>query len=128
MHILAIFSKLYLTLLSICAKIKMIKQEGGKMMSEHSTLSSYLEALITKKEALDSINIDVAVDERLADMRARVRAEVVAEVNHASIIVDAQIDAIRTAVAIVARPVEGLEQVAEESEYEVSEVITDETY
>lgn len=97
-------------------------------MSEHSTLSSYLEALITKKEALDNINIDAAVDERLADMRAKVRAEVVAEVNHASIIVDAQIDAIRTAVAIVARPVEEAEQVSEESEYEVSEVITDETY
>lgn len=97
-------------------------------MSEHSTLSSYLEALITKKEALDNINIDAAVDERLADMRARIRAEVVSEVNHASIIVDAQIDAIRTAVAIVARPVEAPEQVSEESEYEVSEVITDETY
>lgn len=96
-------------------------------MSEHSTLSSYLEALITKKEALDSINIDVAVDERLADMRAKVRAEVVDEINHASIVVDAQIDAIRTAVAIVARPVEVTEQVAEESDYEVSEVITDET-
>lgn len=97
-------------------------------MSEHSTLSSYLEALLTKKEALDNINVDAAVDERLADMRAKVRAEVVAEVNHASIIVDAQIDAIRTAVAIVARPVEEAEQVSEESEYEVSEVITDETY
>jgi hypothetical protein len=61
-------------------------------------------------------------------MRARIRAEVVAEIDHASIIVDAQIDAIRTAVAIVARPVEAPEQVDEESEYEVSEVITDETY
>lgn len=97
-------------------------------MSEHSTLSSYLEALITKSEALDNINIDAAVDERLADMRARIRAEVVAEIDHASIIVNAQIDAIRTAVAIVARPVEAPEQVSEESEYEVSEVITDETY
>ena len=97
-------------------------------MSEHSTLSSYLEALLTKKEALDNINIDAAVDERLVDMRAKIRAEVVAEVNHASIVVDAQIDAIRTAVAIVARPVEAPEQVSEESEYEVSEVITDETY
>lgn len=97
-------------------------------MSEHSTLSSYLEALITKKEALDNINIDAAVDERIADMRAKVRAEVVAEINHASIVVDAQIDAIRTAVAIVDRPVEEAEQVSEESEYEVSEVITDETY
>lgn len=97
-------------------------------MSEHSTLSSYLDALITKKEALDNIDIGAAVDERLADMRARIRAEVVAEVNHASLVVDAQIDAIRTAVEIVTRPVEAPKQVSEESEYEVSEVITDETY
>jgi hypothetical protein len=108
--------------------MKMIKTEGGKMMSEYSTLSSYLEALITKKEALDNINVDAAVDERLADMRAKVRAEVVDEINQASIVVFAQIDAIRTAVEIVTRPVEAPEQVSEESEYEVSEVITDETY
>lgn len=94
------------------------------MMSEYTTLSSYLDALVAEKNALDNVDIDALVEERLSSIRAKITAEVEADVAHTKIINDAKISAIKDAIGIVARAVEEVEA----NEEEVSEVISEETY
>jgi hypothetical protein len=93
-------------------------------MSEYTTLSSYLDALVAEKNALDNVDIDALVEERLSSIRAKITAEVEADVAHTKIINDAKISAIKDAIGIVARAVEEVEA----NEEEVSEVISEETY
>jgi hypothetical protein len=99
----------------------MIKTEGGKMMYEYTTLSAYLEALVDKKEALDNVDIEAIVEEKISETRAEIRAKVLAEVEDSKHDVEVSIDTLTKAIAIVAR-------VADSRAEEVSEVITDETY
>lgn len=94
------------------------------MMSEYTTLSSYLDALVAEKDALDNVDIDALVEERLSSIRAKIAAEVEADIAHTKIINDAKISAIKDAIGIVARAVEEVEA----NEEEVSEVISEETY
>lgn len=94
------------------------------MMSEYTTLSSYLDALVAEKNALDNVDIDALVEERLSSIRAKITAEVEADVANTKIINDAKISAIKDAIGIVARAVEEVEA----NEEEVSEVISEETY
>ena len=97
-------------------------------MSEYTTLTSYLEALKTERVELDNVDVEAVVDARLAQKRAEVKAEVEAEIAHDVLVTEAKIVAITDAIAIVARPVEVPQEVAEENEVEVSEIISDETY
>lgn len=98
------------------------------MMSEYTTLTSYLEALEAEKQELNNVDIEAIVDERLAEMRVKVRAEVVTEIAHKTVVTDAQITAINNAITIVTRATEVADEISEENEDEVSEVISDETY
>jgi hypothetical protein len=92
-------------------------------MSEHTTLTSYLGALIAERESLNNVDIDAIVEERIFDMRARVKAEVVADVENSKHDADVRIQTITTAISIIASVVE-----VSEDEENVSEIITDETY
>jgi hypothetical protein len=98
------------------------------MMAEYTTLTSYLEALVSEKEAYANADVNAIVDERLAQKRAEVKAEVEKEIAQNSLIAEAKICAITDAIAILTRPTEVAEEVVEENEDEVSEVISDETY
>ena len=92
------------------------------MMVEHNTLSSYLEELYGEKEALENVNIDALVEEKIATMRARVRAEVVTTVEESKHDVDIRIETLTNAIGIVSRRVE-----VEDDEDAVCEIISDET-
>jgi predicted membrane GTPase involved in stress response len=98
-----------------------INKEGGKMMVEHNTLSSYLEELYGEKEALENVDIDALVEEKLTDMRARVKAEVLTVVETSKHDVDIRIETLTNAIGIVSRRVEV------EDEDAVCEIINDET-
>ena len=93
------------------------------MMFEHNTLSSYLEELYGEKEALENVNIDALVEEKIADMRARVRAEVMTAVESSKHDVEIRIETLTNAIGIVSRRVE----VEVEDEDAVCEIIDDET-
>ena len=93
-------------------------------MSEHTTLTSYLEALVGDKEILETVDVEALVEERLSDMKARVKAEIVAEIEHDKVVVEAKIEAVKNAITIVANA----NAQAEEDEDDVSEVVSDETY
>lgn len=92
------------------------------MMVEHNTLSSYLEELYGEKEALENVNIDALVEEKIATMRARIRAEVVTTVEESKHDVDIRIETLTNAIGIVSRRVE-----VEDDEDAVCEIISDET-
>jgi hypothetical protein len=96
-------------------------------MSEHTTLTSYLEALINEKERLANVDVEAVVDERLAQQRAEVKAEVEKEISINTVVTEAKISAITDAIAILTRPDEVAEESDEEDD-EVSEVVPDETY
>ena len=92
-------------------------------MSENTALTSFLESLESEKIALDSANIDVMVEDRIAVMRAKIRAEVEADISERRKVIDIRIDTINQLVqvmSIVATP--------EVNEPEVSESISDETF
>lgn len=93
------------------------------MMSEYTSLTSYLEALKAEREALENVDIDALVEDRLAEVKAKIRAEIVAEVENSKFATDIRVSAITDAIGIVTRALE-----AEKVEAESSEVITDETY
>lgn len=93
------------------------------MMSEYTSLTSYLEALKAERKALENVDIDALVEDRLAEVKAKIRAEVVAEVENSKFATDIRVSAITDAIGIVTRALE-----AEKVEAESSEVITDETY
>ena len=93
------------------------------MMSEYTSLTSYLEALKAEREALDNVDIDALVEDRLAEVKAKIRAEGVAEVENSKFATDIRVSAITDAIGIVTRALE-----AKKVEAESSEVITDETY
>lgn len=97
-------------------------------MSEYTTLTSYLEALVAEKEELNNVDVEAIADERLAQKRAEVKAEVEEEIDHKSVVTEAKIVAITDAIAIVTRTVEQAEESVEADEDEVSAVIPDETY
>lgn len=97
-------------------------------MSEYTTLTSYLEALEAEKVELANVDVEAVVDERLAQKRAEVKAEVVAEISLKSIVTDAKIAAINVAIEIETCTVEVADEIDGENEDEVSEVISDETY
>jgi hypothetical protein len=97
-------------------------------MSEYTTLTSYLEALVVEKEVLNNADVEAMVDARLAQKRAEVKAEVEAEISLKSVVTDAQITAVTNAIAIVTRSMEVADEIDGENEDEVSEVISDETY
>ena len=92
------------------------------MMVEHNTLSSYLEELYGEKEALENVDIDALVEERIATMRARVKSEVIATVETSKHDVDIRIETLTNAIGIVSRRVE-----VEDDEDAVCEIISDET-
>jgi hypothetical protein len=93
------------------------------MMSEYTSLTSYLEALKAEREALENVDIDALVEDRLAEVKAKIRTEIVAEVENSKFATDIRVSAITDAIGIVTRALE-----AEKVEAESSEVITDETY
>lgn len=90
-------------------------------MSEYTALSSYLEALEADRKSLDDVDIDAKVEERISEMRARARAEVIAEVESSKHDADIRIEAITMALNIVSSCVEPEVD-------EVPEIISDETY
>lgn len=97
-------------------------------MSEYTTLTSYLEALVAEKEGLNNADVEAMVDARLAQKRAEVKAEVEAEISLKAVVTDAQITAVTNAITIVSRSMEVADEIDGENEDEVSEVISDETY
>ena len=76
------------------------------MMSEYTSLTSYLEALKAEREALDNVDIDALVEDRLAEVKAKIRAEVVAEVENSKFATDIRVSAITDAIGIVTRALE----------------------
>ena len=92
------------------------------MMSECTSLTSYLEALKAEREALNNVDVDALVEERLAEAKAKIRAEVEADVVHTKFVKDIEISAITKAINVIT-PVE-----VPEEEAESSEIITDELY
>lgn len=93
------------------------------MMSEYTSLTSYLEALKAEREALNNVDVDALVEERLAEAKAKIRAEVEADVVHTKFVKDIEIGAITKAIGVIT-PVAD----PEDAEAESSEIITDETY
>jgi transposase len=94
------------------------------MMSEYTSLTSYLDDLKAKREALDNVDIDALVAERIAEAKAKIRAEVSGEIVQAKFATDIKISAITDAITIVTRA----NETAEDAEVESSEIIVDETY
>ena len=92
-------------------------------MSENTALTSFLEALESEKIALDSANIDVMVEDRIAAMRAKIRAEVEADIVERRKVIDIRIDTINQLVQVIS-----LVATPEVDESEVSEGISDETF
>ena len=92
-------------------------------MSENTALTSFLEALESEKIALDSANIDVMVEDRIAAMRAKIRAEVEADIVERRKVIDIRIDTINQLVQVMS-----LVATPEVDESEVSEGISDETF
>lgn len=90
-------------------------------MSEYTALSSYLDALVGDRNELDCVDIDAKVEERISEMRARARAEVIAEVEGLKHDADVRIEAFKMALNIVSSCVEPEVD-------EVPEIISDETY
>jgi hypothetical protein len=93
------------------------------MMSEYTSLTSYLEGLKAEREALNDVDVDALVEERLAEAKAKIRAEVEADVVHTKFVKDIEISAITKAIGAITPVV-----VPEEEEAESSEIITDELY
>ena len=91
-------------------------------MSEYTTLTSYLEALVAERDALNTVDIDAIVEERISSIRAKIRADVVADVEHTKLVTDVKISTLTEAISIVTRT-----QEVEENEDEVPEVISDDT-
>lgn len=99
-------------------------------MCEYTTLTSYKEALVAAREALDNIDVDALVENRLAEMKANIKAEIVSDIDKDKLVADVKISAIEDAIAIVERNL-ALEAEAEQEEVtdEVpTEAISDETY
>lgn len=99
-------------------------------MCEYTTLTSYKEALVADREALDNIDVDALVEERLAEMKANITAEIVSEIEKDKLVADVKIIAITDAIQIVERNL-ALEAQATQEEVtdEVpTEAISDETY
>lgn len=99
-------------------------------MCEYTTLTSYKEALVAAREALDNIDVDALVENRLAEMRANIKAEIVSDIDKDKLVADVKISAIEDAIAIVER---NLALEAEAAQEEVTdevptEAISDETY
>lgn len=91
------------------------------MMSEYTSLTSHLEALKAERRELDFVDIDALVDERLAEVKSKIKQEVVAEVASQKFVAEIKIDAIEEALQVVARARE-----AEKAEVvESSEIIND---
>ena len=93
------------------------------MMSEYTSLTPYLEGLKAEREALNDVDVDALVEERLAEAKAKIRAEVEADVVHTKFVKDIEISAITKAIGAITPVV-----VPEEEEAESSEIITDELY
>lgn len=99
-------------------------------MVEYTTLTSYKESLVTAREALDNIDVDALVENRLAEMKAKVKAEIVSDIEKDKLVADVKISAIEDAIAIVER---NLALEADFAQEEVTdevptETISDETY
>lgn len=92
-------------------------------MSEKTILSSYLEALMVERNRLDNVDIEALVDEKVAEIKADIRQKVVLENENAKHDADVSIRTIKSALEVIAQTLE-----VSESEEEVSEVISDETY
>jgi hypothetical protein len=91
------------------------------MMSEYTSLTSHLEVLKAERRELDFVDIDALVDERLAEVKSKIKQEVVAEVASQKFVAEIKIDAIEEALQVVARARE-----AEKAEVvESSEIIND---
>lgn len=93
------------------------------MMSEYTSLTSYLEALKAEREALNNVDVDALVEERLAEAKAKIRAEVEADVVHTKFVKDIEISAITKAIGVITPVAE-----PEDAEVESSEIIPDELY
>lgn len=93
------------------------------MMSESISIASYLEVLKAEKEALNNVDIDALVEERLAEAKAKIRAEVEADVVHTKYVKDIEISTITKLLGFISPAEE-----TEVEEAESSEIITDETY
>ena len=95
-------------------------------MVEYTTLTSYREALEAEKVALENADIEALTEEKLAEVKAQIRAEVVADIEDKKFVADVKISAITDAIEIVERNL-AIEQ--EEVTDEVpTEAISDETY
>ena len=95
-------------------------------MVEYTTLTSYREALEAEKVALENADIEALTEEKLTEVKAQIRAEVVADIEEKKFVNDVKISAITDAIEIVERNL-AIEQ--EEVTDEVpTEAISDETY
>ncbi|MBP3573874.1 MAG: hypothetical protein J6J71_04630 [Prevotella sp.] len=95
-------------------------------MCEYTTLTSYREALEAEKVALENADIEALTEEKLAEVRSKIREEIVADIEHKKFVADVKIGAIADAIEIVER------NIAEEQEEVTDEVptetISDESY
>lgn len=94
-------------------------------MYEYNALTSHLEALKAQREALDYVDIEALVEERLAEKKSEIRAEITTEVEKNKFVTDVKIEAVTDAINVVTRAImeaKGVEVM------ESSELITDETY
>lgn len=95
-------------------------------MCEYTTLTSYREALEAEKVALENADIDALTEEKLAEVRSKIREEIVADIENKKFVADVKISAITDAIEIVER---NLANEQEEVTDEVpTETISDETY
>jgi hypothetical protein len=70
-------------------------------MSALVTLREFQTALVTERADLEDVNIDKIVEERLAEIKVKVRAEVEAEISTAKLVADVKVKNIEEAIARV---------------------------
>ena len=72
-------------------------------MCEYNTLTSYREALEAEKVALENADIEALTEEKLAEVRSKIREEIVADIENKKFVADVKISAITDAIEIVER-------------------------
>lgn len=84
-------------------------------MTKVVRLTEYLDSVKAERNALETVDIDAVVAERLEAIKFKIRGEIIEEIEKQKFVADIRIKAIEDALQIVSAPVESEETATEES-------------
>lgn len=84
-------------------------------MTKVVRLTEYLDSVKAERNALETVDIDAVVAERLEAIKLKIRGEIIEEIEKQKFVADIRIKAIEDALEIVSAPVESEETATEES-------------